>query len=173
MTDSRLQELKRAWEASGSVEDEAAYLRELVRVGELSEEEFARRSWKQSFEEKLELLRSSIDKEILVRLEDGSELVFGVAEVEGPGPNGPNHRVIGASPLSRWRFMGCLACVLAGLCALLACAVGTLLGGLPSWATLVLLPTIYGAFYAAAAFARPGQPSYFEVEEMPPIKATV
>ena len=38
MTDSRLQELKRAWEASGSVEDEAAYLRERVRVGDLTQE---------------------------------------------------------------------------------------------------------------------------------------
>jgi len=38
MTDSRLQHLKRAWEASGSVEDEAAYLRERVRAGELSQE---------------------------------------------------------------------------------------------------------------------------------------
>ena len=38
MTDSRLQQLRRAWEASGSVEDEAAYLRERVRVGELSQE---------------------------------------------------------------------------------------------------------------------------------------
>ena len=38
MTDSRLQELKRAWKASGSVEDEAAYLRERVRVGDLTQE---------------------------------------------------------------------------------------------------------------------------------------
>ena len=38
MTDTRLQRLKRAWEASGSVKDEAAYLRERVRVGELSQE---------------------------------------------------------------------------------------------------------------------------------------
>jgi len=38
MTDSRLQQLERAWEASGSPEDEAAYLRERVRVGELSRE---------------------------------------------------------------------------------------------------------------------------------------
>lgn len=38
MTDSRLQELKRAWEASGSVDDEAAYLRERVRVGDLTQE---------------------------------------------------------------------------------------------------------------------------------------
>ncbi|MCA9646234.1 MAG: hypothetical protein KC492_36335, partial [Myxococcales bacterium] len=38
MTDSRLQQLRRAWEASGAVEDEAAYLRERVRVGELSQE---------------------------------------------------------------------------------------------------------------------------------------
>lgn len=36
MTDTRLQQLKRAWEASGSVDDEAAYLRERVRVGDLS-----------------------------------------------------------------------------------------------------------------------------------------
>jgi len=35
MSDSRLQELRRAWEASESVEDEAAYLRERVRAGEL------------------------------------------------------------------------------------------------------------------------------------------
>jgi len=34
MTDSRLQQLERAWKASGSTEDEAAYLRERVRVGE-------------------------------------------------------------------------------------------------------------------------------------------
>lgn len=38
MTDTRLQELERAWRASGSVEDEAAYLRERVRVGELTQE---------------------------------------------------------------------------------------------------------------------------------------
>ena len=38
VTDSRLQELKRTWEASGSVEDEAAYLRERVRVGDLTQE---------------------------------------------------------------------------------------------------------------------------------------
>ena len=37
MTDSRLQHLKRAWETSGSVEDEAAYLRERVRAGDLSQ----------------------------------------------------------------------------------------------------------------------------------------
>lgn len=37
MTDSRLQELKRTWEASGSVEDEAACLRERVRVGDLTQ----------------------------------------------------------------------------------------------------------------------------------------
>ena len=38
MTDSRLQQLKRAWEASGSVEDETAYLRERGRAGDLTEE---------------------------------------------------------------------------------------------------------------------------------------
>lgn len=38
MTDFRLQELKRAWEASGSVEDEAAYLRERLRIGDLTPE---------------------------------------------------------------------------------------------------------------------------------------
>lgn len=38
MTDSRLQELERAWKASGSVDDEAAYLRERVRVGDLTQE---------------------------------------------------------------------------------------------------------------------------------------
>jgi len=40
VTDSRLQQLERAWEASGSVKDEVAYLRERVRVGGLSEERF-------------------------------------------------------------------------------------------------------------------------------------
>jgi len=38
VSDSRLQALERAWEASGSVEDEAAFLRERVRVGDLSQE---------------------------------------------------------------------------------------------------------------------------------------
>ena len=37
MTDERLRELERCWRESGSVEDEAAWLRERVRVGELSE----------------------------------------------------------------------------------------------------------------------------------------
>lgn len=36
MTDSRLSRLERAWEASGSAIDEAAYLRERVRTGDLS-----------------------------------------------------------------------------------------------------------------------------------------
>lgn len=39
MTDSRLQELKRAWETSRSVDDEVAYLRERVRVGDLAQEQ--------------------------------------------------------------------------------------------------------------------------------------
>ena len=43
MSDSRLQELKRAWEASGQVEDEAAYLRERVRVGDLRDRREAER----------------------------------------------------------------------------------------------------------------------------------
>jgi len=38
MTDSRLQELERAWKASGSLEDGVAYLHERVRTGELSQE---------------------------------------------------------------------------------------------------------------------------------------
>lgn len=38
MTDSHLRELERRFRASGSVEDEAAWLRERVRVGELPEE---------------------------------------------------------------------------------------------------------------------------------------
>ena len=38
VSDLHLRELEAAWRASGSVEDEAAYLRERVRVGDLSEE---------------------------------------------------------------------------------------------------------------------------------------
>lgn len=38
MTDSRLQELERAWKASESLDDEAAYLHERVRTGGLSQE---------------------------------------------------------------------------------------------------------------------------------------
>ncbi|MEZ6189585.1 MAG: hypothetical protein R3F62_31865 [Planctomycetota bacterium] len=41
MSDSRLQELRKAWKASGSVEDEAAYLRERVRGGDLTVERLA------------------------------------------------------------------------------------------------------------------------------------
>ena len=37
MTDSRLQQLRRAWESSGSPEDEAAYLTERRRAGELTD----------------------------------------------------------------------------------------------------------------------------------------
>lgn len=39
MTDSRLQKLKRAWEASQSVEDEAAWLRARVQAGELGQDQ--------------------------------------------------------------------------------------------------------------------------------------
>jgi hypothetical protein len=38
MTDERLRELERRWKESGSVEDEAAYLLERVRVGDLDQE---------------------------------------------------------------------------------------------------------------------------------------
>lgn len=38
MTDSRLRALERRWKESGSVEDEAAYLRERVRVGDIDQE---------------------------------------------------------------------------------------------------------------------------------------
>lgn len=38
MSDQRLRELERKWRESGSVEDEAAYLRERVRVGDLTQE---------------------------------------------------------------------------------------------------------------------------------------
>lgn len=38
MSDERLRELERRWRECGSVEDEAAYLRERVRVGELTKE---------------------------------------------------------------------------------------------------------------------------------------
>ncbi len=38
MSDSKLRELERRWRETGSVEDEAAYLRERVRVGDLTEE---------------------------------------------------------------------------------------------------------------------------------------
>lgn len=38
MSDCRLRELERRWRETGSVEDEAAYLRERVRVGNLTEE---------------------------------------------------------------------------------------------------------------------------------------
>lgn len=38
MADQRLRALERRWQASGSVEDEAAWLRERVRVGDLAEE---------------------------------------------------------------------------------------------------------------------------------------
>jgi len=41
VTDSRLQELKRAWDISGAVEDGAAYLIERVRVGDLTSERLA------------------------------------------------------------------------------------------------------------------------------------
>ena len=37
MTDARLRELERKWHESGSAEDEAAWLRERVRVGDSSE----------------------------------------------------------------------------------------------------------------------------------------
>jgi len=39
VADADLQELERAWQASGSVEDEASYLRERVRTGDLSDSE--------------------------------------------------------------------------------------------------------------------------------------
>ena len=38
MSDQKLRELERRWRESGSVEDEAAYLRERVRVGDLTQE---------------------------------------------------------------------------------------------------------------------------------------
>ena len=38
MSDQRLRELERRWRETGSVEDEAAYLRERVRVGDLTQE---------------------------------------------------------------------------------------------------------------------------------------
>ena len=38
MSDARLRELERRWRESGSTEDEAAYLRERVRVGDLTQE---------------------------------------------------------------------------------------------------------------------------------------
>lgn len=38
VSDQRLRELERKWRESGSVEDEAAYLRERVRVGDLTQE---------------------------------------------------------------------------------------------------------------------------------------
>jgi len=38
LTDSRLRELERRWKESGRVDDEAAYLLEKVRVGELAQE---------------------------------------------------------------------------------------------------------------------------------------
>ena len=38
MSDSKLRELERRWRETGSVEDEAAYLRERVRVGDLTQE---------------------------------------------------------------------------------------------------------------------------------------
>ena len=38
MSDAKLRELERKWKESGSVEDEAAYLRERVRVGDLTQE---------------------------------------------------------------------------------------------------------------------------------------
>lgn len=38
MSDERVRELERRWRESGTVEDEAAYLRERVRVGDLSQE---------------------------------------------------------------------------------------------------------------------------------------
>src|SRR5687768_4148255 len=38
MTDSRLRELECRWRSSGSVEDEATFLRERVRVGDLTRE---------------------------------------------------------------------------------------------------------------------------------------
>ena len=37
-TDSRLRELEREWKGTGSVEDEAAYLLERVRVDDLAKE---------------------------------------------------------------------------------------------------------------------------------------
>lgn len=36
MSDARLRELKRRWQQSGAVDDEAAFLRERVRVGDLT-----------------------------------------------------------------------------------------------------------------------------------------
>ena len=38
MSDQKLRELERKWKETGSVEDEAAYLRERVRVGDLTQE---------------------------------------------------------------------------------------------------------------------------------------
>jgi len=38
MSDSKLRELERRWRETKSVEDEAAYLRERVRVGDLTQE---------------------------------------------------------------------------------------------------------------------------------------
>jgi len=45
VTDSRLQDLERAWRASGAVDDEAAYLRERVRVGELNRQRLELAAW--------------------------------------------------------------------------------------------------------------------------------
>ncbi len=42
MTDARLRELERTWQASGSVEDEAAWLLERVRTGTLTNEQLGR-----------------------------------------------------------------------------------------------------------------------------------
>ena len=38
MSDSNLRGLERRWRETGSVDDEAAYLRERVRVGDLTQE---------------------------------------------------------------------------------------------------------------------------------------
>lgn len=44
-TDSRIRELERKWKESGSVEDEAAYLLERVRVGDLEKEKLELAAW--------------------------------------------------------------------------------------------------------------------------------
>lgn len=41
MTDSKLRELERRWQETGSIEDEAAYLRERMRVGDLTRDQIA------------------------------------------------------------------------------------------------------------------------------------